>query len=409
MIIDKVRTGSWLTPSRVRAYPVIFLFFYVVSVIWWSLAGHSPLDESSFPLGADFINVYAASELMLQGAPEAAYDLQRHYEVQHELVAFDEDSYFGWHYPPMALLFVAPLAKLPYLAALGVWLGIGLCFYLMVIRRSYPGAFGPVALVALGFTGIIVNVAHGQNGLLTTALFGAAFLLLDRDRPWLAGVVIALMLYKPQFGVLIPVALVAGLHWRTFIAAAAVGLLLIGFSYAVLGKETWLAFLESTRFTRTVVLETGNTGWHRIESIFSMLRMQGGSVGLAYGVQGLAILLLGVLVYRFWRRPETPLLIKASFLAAASLLATPYVFDYDMNVIALPMVWMVADALKRGFLPWEKSFLALLWLWPLASRMLAEPLHFQFTPLVLAALLYAIHRRAGVIQPEENLGHAREI
>ena len=56
---------------------------------------------------------------------------------------------------------------------------------------------------------MFVNVGHGQNGFLTAALLGGALHWLDR-RPWLAGVLIGCLAYKPQFGVLIPVALLAG-------------------------------------------------------------------------------------------------------------------------------------------------------------------------------------------------------
>ena len=52
------------------------------------------------------------------------------------------------------------------------------------------------------------------------------------------------------------------------------------------GTEVWTAFLASTEFTRSVVLEQGDTGWHKIQSVFSWVRMWGGGIALAYAVQG---------------------------------------------------------------------------------------------------------------------------
>jgi hypothetical protein len=39
-------------------------------------------------------------------------------------------------------------------------------------------------------------------------------------------------------------------------------------------------------FTQTVVLEQGGTGWQKIQSIFSAVRMWGASVPTAYAIQG---------------------------------------------------------------------------------------------------------------------------
>jgi hypothetical protein len=89
-------------------------------------------------------------------------------------------------------------------------------------------------LVALAFPAVFVNIGHGQNGFLTAALLGGALHLLDRG-PWLAGVLIGLLAYKPQFGVLIPVALLAGGRWNTIGAAAAVAAL-AAISFVTLGS-----------------------------------------------------------------------------------------------------------------------------------------------------------------------------
>ncbi|MEN3951290.1 glycosyltransferase family 87 protein [Iodidimonas sp. SYSU 1G8] len=397
MSLHGLRSGAWLTRGRLTAYPFIFLVLGMAGVIWAALSDNGVLTPDGLPLGADFINVYATSYLVLQGSPEIAYDPVRHNAVEHALIDFDPGAYFGWHYPPMALFLVAPLALLPFMGALFVWLGVTFLGYLAVLRATVPKDLpvGPAVLALVGFTGVFINVINGQNGFLTTGLLGAAFLALARGRPWLAGVLIACLLYKPQFGVLIPLALLAGGYWRSVIAASAAGLILIAASYLVFGAETWQAFLGSTTFTRDVVLEAGGTGWHRIQSIFSMVRMAGGGIEVAYAAQMIVLLGLALLVVVVWRRPSAPFEVKAALLAAGSLLATPYVLDYDLIVLALVLAWVTADGLKRGFLPWEKSFLALIWLWPLLSRMLAQAAQIQFSPLILGILVWMLYRRAG--------------
>jgi hypothetical protein len=103
--------------------------------------------------------------------------------------------------------------------------------------------------------------------------------------PWLAGVLIGLLAYKPQFGVLIPIALLAGGRWRTMGAAAATVAALAAVSFALLGSGIWHAFADSMNFTQTVVLEQGGTGWQKIQSIFSGVRAWGASVPVAYAAQ----------------------------------------------------------------------------------------------------------------------------
>ena len=132
-------------------------------------------------------------------------------------------------------------------------------------------------LIAAAFPAVFVNIGHGQNGFLTAALLGGALHLLDR-RPWLAGVLIGLLAYKPQFGVLIPIALLAGGRWSTIGAAVATVAALLAFSFVTLGGGVWHAFADSMTFTQTVVLEQGGTGWEKIQSVFSAVRMWGAGV-----------------------------------------------------------------------------------------------------------------------------------
>ena len=63
----------------------------------------------------------------------------------------------------------------------------------------------------------------------------------------------------------------------------------------------WTAFLASTKFTRTVVLEQGDTGWYKIQSVFSWVRMWGGGIALAYALQGAVTLAVAAALAWLWR------------------------------------------------------------------------------------------------------------
>ena len=156
----------------------------------------------------------AAGRLALDGNAAAAYDWPVHKAAEVRAVGHDFENYYGWHYPPPFLFVAAVLATLPYLAAAIGWLVATLAAYVAAMR----GILGQTGIfVALGFPAAIWNVTAGQNGFLTAALIGGTLGLLER-RPVLAGICLGLLTYKPQFGLLFPIVLIADRRWATVAA-----------------------------------------------------------------------------------------------------------------------------------------------------------------------------------------------
>jgi alpha-1,2-mannosyltransferase len=393
-LLDTLRSGEWLTRERMRLWALAVLAASVAGLLYLLATSNGLNDYQNRPLGTDFSNVYAAGTYVLEGHAALPFD----WPAQHarEQAIFGADTpFYGWHYPPFFLFVAAALALLPYTPALAVWQGATLLLYLgairAIVRRTWPavGADRLVPLLALAFPAVFINIGHGHNGFLTAALLGAALALLDR-RPALAGLLFGLIAYKPQFGLLIPLVLVATGRWRAFVAASLTVAALAAVTTAAFGMEVWQAFAASLTPTRVEVLEAGSTGWHKIQSVFSVVRMWGGGVPLAYAAQGLVTVLAAAALCWLWRsRAAYPL--KAAALAIAAILATPYSLDYDFMVLAVAIAFLGADGLARGFAPWEKSALALMWAMPLVARTLAEhtaiPLGVPVMMLVFALLM----------------------
>jgi alpha-1,2-mannosyltransferase len=206
-------------------------------------------------------------------------------------------------------------------------------------------------------------------------------------------VLLGLLAYKPQFGILFPVVLVASGRWRVIAAAAATIAALAAITTAALGTSVWDAFLASTHFTRVVVLENGETGWQKIQSVFSAVRMWGGPVALAYAVQGSVTLALAAAMAWLWRAP-VDFALKAAGLIIAAILATPYSLDYDMTALAPALAFLAVHGMRCGFAPYEKSALAALWLAPLVARSLAQAMLLPVGVLAMAAMLIIVLHRA---------------
>jgi hypothetical protein len=388
-LLDHVRTGDWITPPRVRAYSIIMLGLAVAILGAWIVSSDGLIDRNGKPIGTDFSNVYAAGKLALAGHAADAYDPPGQHAAERAVFGRDV-PFFGWHYPPFFFAIAALVATVPYAFGLLLWMALSLPAYLAMIRAILPRP--ETLLAATAFPAVFVNVGHGQNGFFTAALLGGALQLIER-RPALAGVLIGLLAYKPQFGLLIPLALLAGKRWITIAAAAATVAISIALSVLFLGIDVWRAFQASTAFTQTVVLEQGSTGWEKIQSIFSAVRMWGASVPLAYGVQSALTLIVAACVVWLWRSVAA-FELKAASLALACLLATPYVLDYDLVVMGVAIAFLARHGFVRGFHPFEATVLAVAWIMPLVARTIASTTGVPFGLLILIAVFAITMLRA---------------
>lgn len=395
-LVRCLRSGAWLTPDRLRVYPALILGAFVLATIALGATAHGLVDAFGRPLGADFSGVWVAGREALAGAPTRPFDLAAHAAAQ--AAAFGvPDNFLPWPYPPIFLAVAAALACLPYLAALTLWEGATAALYLLAVRLAARGA--PIAprdllVAALAFPAAGLNAMHGQNGFLSAALLGFGALLAPR-RPLAAGFALGLLAYKPHFAILWPLALLAARAWRTLGAAIASVAALIAITIFVFGIAPWSAFVHGLPFMRIVVLEGGGLDSAKLVSAFAAVRLVGGSLACAYALQGLVAVGAAAALVWIWARP-TGVRPKAAALALASLLATPYGVDYDLVILGPALAALCAEGVEHGFMPFEKSLLAVAWIVPLVSRGAATTLHLPLAVIVLVALMMQTVRRARV-------------
>jgi hypothetical protein len=393
-----VRSGAWLTAGRIRGYSLILIGFYAIAIVGWIALSHGLIDPNGKPLGTDFSSFYAAGSMVLEGRATAVYDMAAHYAREQQIFGAGT-PYYGWFYPPLFLLVAAPLALMPYLLALAVWQGVTLIFYLGVIaailrpaRLSQSGLERIWPFAALAFPAIFINLGHGQNGLFTAGLLGAALLALP-CRPLLSGLLFGCLAYKPQFALVIPVALVAASQWRTAVAATLTVLVLVAVTTLALGTDIWSGFFASMDQSRRLLLEQGSVGFEKLQSVFAAVRMWGGGLTLAYIVQGLTSATTICGVVWVWRdRCDDRL--KAATLIVAALLASPHTLDYDLTIAAPAIAFLTSLGLARGFRDFEISLLATAWIMPLLTRSIAGLAGIPLGMIVLLALYAFTLRRA---------------
>ena len=352
-------------------------------------------------MGRDFSHYWTAASLALSGEPAEVYDFPRLKAAGEPI--FGPGTALPWLYPPTFLLIILPLALLPYLVALALWIIPALIGYLWILRRLAPH---PLTLwLTLSFPGTYQNILFGQNGFLSAILLGGGILLLERF-PLAAGVLLGLLSYKPHLMVLVVLALAAGRYWRALLSTVCVTAALAAASVLVLGTGVWIAFLNSTPES-VKALQAGLLPWSKaplhlfnMPTVFCALLEAGARPSTARIMQGAVMLGVAVVLGWAWFR-RAPLAIRGSLLVIGILLFTPYAAIYDLVLMALPLAWLSWDGHTRGWLRGEPPLLLLAWLIPVVAPILALATNLQLAPLILILLAMLALRRWFKLSPAD--------
>ena len=379
---------------RMRAYPRIALAVYLVAAIMLAASSRNLVDTLGKPLGYDFITFWSASRLTLDGRPAAAFDFNAIGAAQRIAVPASK-KLFLWHYPPTYQLLIAPLALLPYVPSYFLFIGITLLGYLVLVRRllDLPDAY----VLILAYPATFICAFHGQNSFISAALFAGAILSMVRA-PSLAGLCFGLLAFKPQLGLLVPVALVAARQWRILAISGLTVIAYAGLSTLAFGLDLWRAFLGNGIVVR-LVLEQAMLPWDKMPTAFVFLRLLGLPAWFAYSAQAATALAAALAVVAVWRRCGA-IYLSGATLVAATLLVSPYLFDYEMAMLAIPLAILASDMTRRNCKKWERIGLLVLYLSPALMVPIAESTRLQagFPALVLALVICV--RRALAAHPQ---------
>ena len=389
----ELRSGDFLDKPRIRRIAVIYFVVTLLSLAALLATSDGFRDQMGRPLGTDFMAFHVAGSIALEEGGAAAFDAERQYARHQRLLGEEHPDFWPYLYPPSFLYVAMGLAAMPYLAAWLIWMGATLGAYVAAMRTIMPGGFA--LFLAVAFPAVFSNFLHGQNGFLIAALFAGALASLFSKRMILAGVLFGLISIKPQYGLLIPLALAAAGQWRAFSGAAASVIALAALPTIGFGAEVWAGFFETMRLARAEVMETGAIGFEKIQSAFAQARMLGAPIPLAYAIQTLTSIAAGAMVFRLWRgraRDE----VKGAGLIVASALATPYAVDYDLVILAPAMALLIRDGLARGFGPYEKAILLFAAFAPVIARPVGIGTHLSMGLLAMLALAAIVLRRASI-------------
>ena len=376
--IDILREARWLDGRRVRGYALLIgLASLALLAVAWS--------QAQGPQGSDFLAFWGGGRAVLFGFPEFAYDLAWQERTQ---TSAGFDGWYAFVNPPPFLFLAAPFAALPYPAAWIAWVVLTYAAWAWVSVRALPRLW-PLVLV---FPGALIAAGHAQNGFVTGALLVGGVALLDR-RPLVAGALLGALIVKPHLALLVPFWLAAGGRWRAFAAAAAsaAGLLLL--SWLAFGTNTMIGYVNSWQASAAIMRAADADFLLRMATPYAQVRLFAGETA-ALVVSGVIALAMLALVVLSGRRFGGDAMAGGAFMLAATALASPYLFNYDLPFLVLPILWLVREGLRDGFRQWEKLLLVALWFAPYATRAAALPLGLNLMPLASALLVWLVWSRA---------------
>ena len=249
---------------------------------------------------------------------------------------------FPFAYPPSMLLAIWPLALLRPVAALLVWLGVNLALYVWACWQKPWGLW--ITTGALLAPSTIAAIRAAQTSLLAGALMIGGCRLVEK-RPVLAGILFGLLAIKPQYGVLVPVALIASRQWRTVFVAGATVLVTVVASGVPFGWACWTRLPDAMVGLSRLIARHPEID-HLSVTVTSALRMLGAGPDITNAAQFTAATGAAVAIWFCFRRGFGAL--PAAALMVGAFLVTPYALYYDLPIVSYAVLVFVMDRYRGG-------------------------------------------------------------
>jgi hypothetical protein len=384
-----------LTRRRLR---LAFLAVGLVSITMhaWDLATPGLLDRTGRLKAPDFLQFYTYGSLARAHDWDRLYDAAAHAEMARRVDPRMTLSGFHPNYGPIVALLMAPLATLPFLHAWMLWCVISLALYgvatVLVARMTTRVCTDPLtlALGAIAFPALMMVIRYGQISAVSLLLIALAACQYSRRRPFVAGLALGALAYKPNLLIVPVLALAATREFRVLggllVAAcleAVLGLALIGWS----GLSSYAGIL-TTLATDPDLVQAFPTESHSLRGFVRLLV----PVPAVLAIVSVAAVAVGTwVVFRVWRQTTDPRPRWAA-LTLATLIATPHLLTYDLLLLAVPVVLMVDWTLSSRWPPTESWWAAMALLygaaWP--GTFIARLYSLQLSTVGMAVTLWLL-------------------
>jgi alpha-1,2-mannosyltransferase len=288
----------------------------------------------------DFLSSFYVAGDMLRRGNDAIYCagcLQSHAEQ----LFHTGPAIFSFQYdnPALGAWLLQPLTYLTPQAALACFLllsliAVGVAAWLLHHQITRDPRRTTIAVLAFASFPAAMTFAYGQWDAVLALAAAGAYVALQRDRQFLAGLLIAVLLFKPQLVWLVPVVVVVAGSWRVLLGIAAGGAVWALSSIAILGWSDSLLWLR--QISPNIVARTGLSLPHMLVSFGASSPV----VVAASAILAAAATLLLLVSHAKLRSLTGQQQFSLGLLV--SMLAAPHLLSYDLIVLApLIVLWAV--------------------------------------------------------------------
>jgi Glycosyltransferase family 87 len=254
----------------------------------------------------DFIYLYGTGRIANEHSVAEVYDNNLQLKTFNEIQVSRDGVYGTSPYPPFVSQFFRLFAKLPFEPAYFLWMGISLTLYVaaiaLTLREVFPGESLKSSLFfcfALAYYPFLRNtLANGQLSCVAVLSVAVAVFQEKRSRPFLSGLALALLAYKPTLLLLLIPMLLLTRRFRAFFGFMAGAGILVAISTALAGIQIWPAYV---RFLVDFGHASGLSGHSSLE-LWKYVDFNSLSYAIPGGrsVPGLAILICFSAIVTIW-------------------------------------------------------------------------------------------------------------
>jgi hypothetical protein len=391
-----MRVVEMPAPKQIRFVAAMMLavaFLFVALNFAKQQGGITPFGPE---LGGDYAAFYVAGQI-LNSAPERLHDMALQERLYHQLIPNAPPGEFLLYpsAPFLAILF-RPLALLPYTWSYFAWLVtcsvLALTGFWLLWKASPALAGGDwltALLAAFSFTPFLLEGwVSGQTCALVICCAALAIYLRQQGREFSAGMVLAILAFKPTLMLLFLPMLLVTRSFRVLAGVVTSGLGLLALSVWAVGCDgclRFLRFLADYAAAERVAPEIVKASWKYVD-----LRSAASPIFLhpslwSSALLGILVIAAAMLLWRTWRQSPDWRLAWASALIWTPVLS-PHCAIYD-TVLLIPAVFLVAPAQKSS--DWFLPLVMLVYLSAWCSQPIALMTGFQ--PLSAAIILLGLY------------------
>ena len=368
-------------------------------VLSWFVYVHTMMvpgyvDRAGRFKGTDYIYFYVMGSLISEGRADALYDPDAHLAEGRRKIDPQLNLYAPYsNYGPQVAAAFAPLSRVTFGKSLAIFLILTALAYaasVWLVWSVSPALHRHAALVAIlaaGAPAFFTLIRYAQLSGLSLLLLSLALVVLVRDRRFLAGVFIGLMVFKPQLGVVIALVMILAGEWRIVAGAAAAGAAELAGAALVGGSSVMRQYvnvlLTLARDPSLVQIYPGEV--HSLRGFAHLLTGSSVVLSVVTVVALVSAVWLGV---RVWKSTMS-LTVKWGLLVVLTVLASPHLLTYDLILLAIPLLvfadWAVGHQ-EHPQQPWVARLLLLLYLAPFSSNAV-RLLPIQLSVVVMVVLV----------------------